>query len=149
MKPPADLPLEIVLLVNRFANRLGIPQPDLWAMLYGQMPKPPGWAAAWAEEFEPLTSPATYATNATMDARTISAPIAGRPHARPDHPLVVALRKKGVTLVELAKELKRSRASIQSWMLPDGNDNRRPIPEDAVKYLQAKYGVKPTAWAKK
>ncbi|HUG50214.1 MAG TPA: hypothetical protein VLZ78_04375, partial [Terrimesophilobacter sp.] len=65
---------------------------------------------------------------------------------RPGHPLVAAMIEHGVTLVEVAKKVKRSRSTVQAWMLPKDDDNHRPIPEDAKKILLDEYGVPISTW---
>ena len=143
MKPPADLPLELVLLAEAFARRLEMPPGDFWAVVYRKKPPPPGWAAAWADAFAPLTSVGENGTIRTMSTAEIEAPRRGRP-TEVKHPLFQALAKAGVTIAEEAKAVKRSPASIRSFCYDD--ENRRPAPEALRQRWLEKYGVPLKVW---
>jgi hypothetical protein len=104
VKPPADLPLELVLLAEAFARRLDVPVADFWAIVYRKKEPPPGWAARWAEAFSPLTSSDESANVRyemqplpTIDRlRKVGRPIEG------GHPFTAWLASVNVTVTEWA-----------------------------------------------
>lgn len=143
MRPPSDLPLELVLLAEAFARRLNVAAPDFWAIVYRQKEAPPGWSAAWAEAFAPLTS---------LDNRTAirykeqmlpdidrSARRAGR---RPDtsHPFPAWLARINVTVTEWAAAHKDpatgkpyTRERVKSWFATGSGG--REIPRHAADLI--------------
>lgn len=155
MKPPADLPPLLRALGELFARRAQIPSEDFWAYCYRRKVPPPELRAAIVEECFPLVSPSDFLgltsdtkndTNDTMDARAISPSLTGRRPARGAHPLVAALRKKGVTFTELGTEIGRSRQSIRSWLVGKDDPTFRPIPEAIAKHLAKEYKVPMSTW---
>lgn len=147
MKPPADLPLELVLLAEAFARSLKMPVGEFWAVLYRKKPAPSGWAAAWSEAFEPLTTAAEFGTLDTMDATEISPARRGRPSTRPRHPFVAMLKKRRLTIAEVAATVKRSPSTVKAWYKPAGDDFR-PIPRSIAESLRELYGVPLSAWTR-
>lgn len=147
MKPPADLPLELVLIAEAFARRLEMPPGDFWAVLYRKKPAPPGWAGAWAAAFAPLTSLGENDTLDTMDATGIVPARRGRPSTRQKHPFVEALLKKQITVAEVADRVKRSPNTVKAWYKPAGRDFR-PIPRDIAVTLRDWLGVPLSAWSR-
>lgn len=145
MKPPPELPLEIVLLAEAFARRLGVPPSEFWAIVYRKQEPPPGWSAAWAEAFAPLTSLDENGTLRTMRATEIAPARRGRP-VESGHPLFAALTKEGKTLADEAAEIKRSTSSIRSFCYPKDHPSWRPVPEDLKQRWFKKYGVPLKTW---
>ena len=148
MKPPPDLPLELVLLAEAFARRLEMPAPDFWAVVYRKKEPPPGWAAAWADAFEPLTSSIDNDTKDTMDATPIAPARRGRPSTRTKHPFVAALIKKRVTVADVAAKVHRSHSTVKAWYKDPSDSWFRPIPKACAVTLREWLGVPLSAWAR-
>lgn len=148
MKPPADLPLEVVLVMEAFARRLQMPPGDFWAVVYRKKAAPPGWASAWAEAFEPLTTRAKNDTLDTMNATGIAPARRGRPSTRQKHPFVAALIKHRTTATEVATQVGRSKSTVKAWYKDPKGDAFRPIPKEIAEMLRDRYGVPLSAWAR-
>lgn len=142
MKPPSDLPLELVLLAEAFARRLGVPEQDFWAIVYRKQDAPPGWSAAWAEAFAPLTSVTDSATNRyTMQLPEIergARPANRRPDT--DHPFPAWLVSINVTVTEWAAANKDpetrkpyTRERVKSWYAT--GSGARAIPRHAADLI--------------
>lgn len=133
MKPPADLPREIVLLSEAFGRRLGMTADEFWAVVYRKAQKPPGWDEAWADAFEPLSLTSApirtkdrYVNQAEMRGRKT---VVGRPMEN-DHAFAVWLRARGLTLTEWAFQHGYKRERVKSWIASGGGS--RPIPREAA-----------------
>lgn len=144
MKPPADLPLELVLLAEAFARRLDVPAPDFWAIVYRKKEPPPHWAAAWSEAFAPLTSGEDSTNLRHMQPLPEIDRGARRVGRKPrtDHPFPAWLAAINVTVTEWAAAHKDpatgqpyTRARVKSWFAapPHG----RPIPSSVAKLIAA------------
>lgn len=155
MKPPPDLPLELVLLGEAFARRLEMPPGDFWAVLYRKKSAPAGWAAAWSEAFEPLTS--SYTPNTIPEVTPAPSSNALRSQKQFSEETLKTkfaqvLTKKGVTFAEVVEALEGKlgrtvpRSTVQSWAKPKGDPSYRAIPQDAADALKALYGVPLSAW---
>lgn len=148
MRPPADLPLELVLLGEAFARRAGIDPGDWWDFVYRRRPWPPDLRAALVEAFYPaLTSPEETSTIRTMSTSAIVAPRGpGRPVSRKAHPLFAAMAAKGITLAEEAAEVKRSPASVRSFTYDVDNAAYRPCPRPIAEHWKRKYKIPLSTW---
>lgn len=159
MKPPSDLPLEVVLVMEAFARRLKMEPGDFWAVVYREKPAPPGWAAMWSEAFAPLVSLTSQHIPSTVgDVNTNPSSNALRSQAQmadevKEHRLVAAITKRGLTFADVAEALEARlkgrrfpRSTVQSWVKPEGNTSYRAIPQDAADALKALYAVPLSAW---
>lgn len=68
--------------------------------------------------------------------------------AQRKHPFVVALLREGLTIAEVAAELKRPASTVKSWYKAERDPGYRPIPRVAAKALQARLGVPLSAWSR-
>jgi hypothetical protein len=147
MKPPADLPREIVLLSEAFGRRLGMTADDFWSVVYRRAPKPPGWDEAWAEAFLPLslTSYPNAAKVRYVSQALVQEGPRGRKVGRPldaDHPFTAWLAAKNITVTEWAAEhtdpdtgKPYNRARVKSWFAKGAG--ARPAPRHAVDVIEA------------
>lgn len=144
MRPPADLPLEIVLLAEAFARRLQMPVGDFWAVLYRQAPTPPGWAAAWSDAFGEMASgrealhkrlQKSIVVNNDMDNSHKLAISRSRQRATPRDPFSQACRKAGLTRGGLARAL-----NIDPALLSRYRKGTRPIPQERADKVKALTG---------
>lgn len=137
--------MELVVLAEAFARRAGVDPSDWWDYVYRRKPWPVELRAALVDAFFPALTPSSNdATTATMTANEIAPPRKGPRPVNPDHPLVRALKKEGVSFAELGRAVKRSRQSVASWVAE--GDANRPIPRDVAKYIKDEYGVPLSAW---
>ena len=148
MRPPADLPIELVLLAEMVGRRPGMPADELWDVLYRRKPAPSGWAEAWREAFYPLPSVSENATLATMAATQIAPARRGRPLAVPEHPFVAALVKANLTVAEIADELGRGESTVKAWYKDQNDRYFRPVPRAAAEHLRKRLKVPLSAWAR-
>ena len=66
---------------------------------------------------------------------------------RRNHPAQVILYEAGVTITDLAAELKETRQRVSAWM-SDKPKDLRGIPRRHVDYLKRKYKIPASAWAR-
>ncbi len=73
-----------------------------------------------------------------------------RPHLGPPlrhrHPLMIALRARGVTTVDEARSIHRSVASLRSFCAPATSAAYRPIPRAIAQRWEKTYGVPMSTW---
>ncbi len=155
MKPPKELPPLLVALGEAYARRAGIDPGDFWAYVYRKAVPPAAVRAALVEAFFPLVPPESFLpspgendTLDTMDATQIAPARRGRPLGRPRHPFVAMLKKRRLTVAEVAKAVNRSASSVKAWYKPVGDDAARPIPRAVAEKLAELYGVPLTAWTR-
>jgi hypothetical protein len=73
----------------------------------------------------------------------------GRPMAQRKHPFVVALLREGLTIAEVASQLRRPASTVKSWYKAADDDGYRPIPRAAADALAKKpLAVPLSAWAR-
>jgi hypothetical protein len=136
MKPPADLPRELVFLWEAFGRKLGLTAGEAWAVLYGKAPKPPGWDEAFSEVFEPLSltsdSSRTKDRYGMQPLRTGLKTTVGRPMEN-DHPFAVWLKAQRLSLTEWAFNHGFKRERVKSWIAE--GDGGRPIPRAAADLI--------------
>ena len=144
----------VVALVEAFARKAGIEPPTLWAALDGK-PADPGLVAGLVEAFHPVVRETDFValparpkngTLRTMSATAFATPVKGRPTEHGKHPLIRALKKDGLTLTEVAKDVGRSPASMRSWLYPVGDASFRPIPRACAEHFRDKYKVPLATW---
>ncbi|HET6283890.1 MAG TPA: hypothetical protein VFH73_23245 [Polyangia bacterium] len=66
---------------------------------------------------------------------------------RRNHPAQVILYEAGVTITDVATELKETRQRVSAWM-SDRPKDLRGIPRRHVEYLKRKYKIPASAWAR-
>lgn len=146
----------IRLTIDGLAREFGVAPTVLWDALDGK-PSPPRFVKALVDAYAPglteadfviegLSSRPKNGTLRTMSATGIEAPQKGRPLEHGGHELIKALKKAGVTLAEAAKEVKRSTASVRSWLYPVGDTSFRPIPRACAEHFRDKYKVPLATW---
>ena len=150
MKPPSDLPLELVLIGEAFARRLQMEPGDFWAVVYRKKPAPPGWARAWADAFAPLTSEHIHNTIDTVTPAPSSNALRSRAQFSDETrqtKFAQIIAKKGKTFADVAEALTAAlgrrvpRSTVQSWAKPKGDIAYRACPQDAAEALKDLYGV--------
>lgn len=91
----------------------------------------------------------------TMNVDTRGRPAAvkrGAGRATRQHPAQKKLYEAGVTITDVARELRETRARVSSWMAEDeaGKSDKpkanRPIPRHHAVYLRDRYGVPLGVW---
>jgi hypothetical protein len=93
----------------------------------------------------PDTSPPRNIRNMSVDTRGFAADVKrGVGRATRKHPAQMKLYAKGVTISALAKELRETRARVNSWM--NAGKDVRPIPRHHAEYLRERYGIPLSAW---
>lgn len=153
MNPPADLPSILVALGEAFARRSGIDPGDFWAYVYRRAAPPPEVRDAFVAAFFPRVPPESFLTPRadndtldTMDATTINQARRGRPLGSPKHPFVAMLKRKRLTIAEVAAAVKRAPSTVKAWY-KDDDDDFRPIPREIAVTLSKKpYDVPLSAW---
>lgn len=83
-----------------------------------------------------------------MDATAIDPARRGRPLAFPKHPFVAAMKREGLTVAEIAVDLKRGASTVKSWYKAADDPAFRPIPRAAAMALKKRLGVPLSAWAR-
>lgn len=83
-----------------------------------------------------------------MNATAIAPARIGRPTLNPTHPFVVALRREGLTIREVAKKVGRHENTVKAWYKAADDEAFRPIPRDIAKRLKDLYKVPLSAWAR-
>lgn len=159
MRPPKDLPIELVLLAESFCRHAEIDPSDWWDYVYGRKPWPLPIRAALVDVFAPLLPPLTseHEPNTLDDVQPAISSNALRSLGNladdvRNHKFIKAITKRGVTLAEVAdvltKRLKRKvpRSTVQSWPKPKTDPSYRAIPQDAADALKELYGVPESAW---
>ena len=156
MKPPKELPSTLVALGEAFARRAGIDPGDLWSYVYRRAVPPPAVRAAIVDAFFPRVRPEDFLlpssrendTLDTLDATEIATARRGRPHGQRKHPFVAALLRDGLTIAEIARDLKRSPSTVKSWYKADGDIGQRPIPRAVALTIEKRLDVPLSAWAR-
>ena len=155
MRPEHPL---VVLAIEALARRFGVEPADLWAWMDRKRRAPRWFVEAAVEAFHPglrpedfeideaLTSRSQNSTLGTMHSQELDQATRGRPMKYTDHPLIAALKEHGVTMAEEAASVKRSRASLRSFVLDASDPLYRPVPEKLAKLWAKKYGVPMSAW---
>jgi hypothetical protein len=103
----------------------------------------------WARELEGLQPARTDSIIPSMDIDTRGMPAAvrkGAGRSTRKHVGLKRLYEAGVTVSALATELGETRARVSSWFA-EGSSNR-PIPARHAEYLQRRYGVPRSVWAR-
>jgi hypothetical protein len=150
----------LILTVDRLARAIDLEPQQLWDAVDG---KPtPAWIVdrlvdayypgLRREDFvvdESLPSPPKNGTLRTMSATTFAPTRRGRPMQNRNHPLMEALFKAGVTVLEEAKTVGYSPASIRSFCYAKGDPSARPIPRDLAEHWKKTRGVPLSAWPNK
>jgi lambda repressor-like predicted transcriptional regulator len=152
--PPPDLPSVLVASGEALAHRFGIAPADFWAYLYRRKAPPSEVRAALVEALFPLVKPADFlltshdsrSTLHTMHTSDIAEPRTGRPSKLRKHPLIAALAKRGVSVAEEAKTVRRSVASLRSFCFPATSEHYRPIPRAIAERWLAEYKVPLATW---
>lgn len=158
----SEAPRYLLLNYDRLARAFGVDPLDHWAWVWREKPAPRWFvdrvvAAYWPglppsdfdiAEDEGLTSDPDLATVATTLLQDSSLKVkvsrAQLDASSRKHPFVRALVKAGITVTEIAEELKVPRSTVQSWY---SANNPRPIPRAMVAKLEKRFGVPPSAWA--
>lgn len=146
----------LVALTEAFARRSGVDPEDLWDYLYRQKAPPPDLRDAIVEAFYPAVRPEDFLlpsspendTLDTMNATAIAPPRRGRPLENRDHPFVAALLREGLTVAEVAEELKRRPSTVKAWYKASSDPGFRPIPRDVAKVISKRFKVPLSAWAR-
>jgi hypothetical protein len=145
----------IVALVESYAEQIRVPRSDLWAALDGK-PTSPELVRGLVAAFEPLVRESdfvlasrkksvTLGTMSTSPAEpAMAAPRRGRP-IKTDHPLLAALKRAGVSVVDEATAVRRSPASVRSFCTSE-EANYRPIPRAIAERWLKVYGVPLATW---
>lgn len=155
MKPPKELHPWIVALFEANARRSGIDPADAWAYAARKKAPPPELRDAIVATFFPLVPPDSFLpshadndTLDTLDATELTAARRGRPLHQRKHPFVVALLRDGLTIAEIAKDLKRAPSTVKSWYKAADDIGFRPIPRAAAKELLTRLAVPLSAWSR-
>jgi hypothetical protein len=143
------LPAVFRLVLDLYARRLGLTFAQFEAYAKGREPWPPGMLEAIVETFEPLGSTKSE-DNDTLDTTMqtdLSSPRRGRPLQRRKHPFVAALLREGLTIAEVATDLKANPSTVKAWYKdPKKDPAYRPIPRHHAERLRERLGVPLSAW---
>lgn len=155
--PRPEHPL-VVALVESYAREIGVPPSELWGALDGK-PARAELVRGLVEAFFPLVReddfaieglapPRKRATLHTMHTTEIEPPNprGGRPSRLKRHPLMVALKKAGVTVADEAATVRRSVSSVRSFCFAKANPAYRPIPRAIAERWEEVYGVPMATW---
>jgi DNA invertase Pin-like site-specific DNA recombinase len=73
-------------------------------------------------------------------------PRRGRPLTRKKHPFVAALIREGLTIAEVADELKANPSTVKAWYKKQGTVAHRPIPKAMAERIRDRFKVPLSAW---
>lgn len=163
MKPPATLPSTLVALGEAYARRAGIDPGDFWAYVYKRRAPPPELRAVIVDAFFPRVRPGDFLglttrgendTLATMTATEIEPARRGRPLTQQGHPFVAMLKRRGLTVAEVAAKVKRAPSTVKAWYKATDAADFRPIPRVCALKIAELYqtdgqpDVPLSAWAR-
>jgi DNA-binding NarL/FixJ family response regulator len=139
-------------LVEAYARRAGIPPADLWSYLDRRAAPPPELRDAIVAAFFPRVPPDSFLTASAnidtldTDMQATTEPRRGRPLTQRKHPFVRALIREGLTIAEVADELKAKQSTVKAWYKKVGTVAHRPIPKAMAERIRDRFKVPLSAW---
>jgi hypothetical protein len=151
----------VVALVESYAREIGVEPKEMWAALDGG-PARPELVHGLVEAFFPLVRESDFgpgrlsrsdehATLHTMHTTEFARPKGkraktGRPSRLKSHPLMIALEKAGVTVVDEAAAIRRSVSGLRSFCFARSDVSYRPVPRPIAERWLRVYDVPLSTW---
>ncbi len=152
-RPPVPHPLDLALRV-RFAREAGIDPERLAAWLEWREAAPREMVDRLVAAFFPVVPPDAFLVEEPLPPRRDDATIATQmlqsphdtvPGVKPTrHPFSEALRKRGISLAEWAKDHGVSASYARSWIQKGAG--ARPIPKKFATLIAVEFGIPLSAW---